>query len=139
MRPVSPADESYLLALRQRTMDEHFARLDEVPTKDAHLERLRDHYGDIRVIHVDDRPVGMVKAYRGEAEWVLSQVQIAPEHQGKGLGEQVVRLLLADAKRDAVPVTLRVLTGNPARRLYERLGFVEFEGSDRGATLIWRP
>lgn len=139
VRPAVPADEAWLLALRQTTMDEHFARLGEVPSADAHRERLRQHYDDIRLILCDDAVVGMVKAYRSEGEWALDQVQIAPPHQGRGLGETAVRLVLEEARADGLPVRLNVLHGNPARRLYERLGFVEVDRSGKAAILLWRP
>jgi ribosomal protein S18 acetylase RimI-like enzyme len=139
LRPVSEADEPYLLALRQAVMNEHFARLGDVPTEDAHRERLRHHYEDARLIVCDENVVGMVKAYRTEREWLLSQVQIAPPYQGRGLGETVVRLLLETAREDRLPVRLSVLKGNPARRLYERLGFVELERAEHATTLLWRP
>jgi ribosomal protein S18 acetylase RimI-like enzyme len=98
LRPASIADESYLLALRQETMDPHFARLGQVPTENFHLERVRQHYDDTPIIHCDGAAVGMLKAYRAGGEWVLSQLQIAPPYQGRGLGERVVSVLLSTAR-----------------------------------------
>lgn len=51
---------------------------------------------------------------------------IDPTRQGRGLGTEIVRNLLAEAAAARVPVELQVLKVNPARRLYERLGFTVF-------------
>jgi ribosomal protein S18 acetylase RimI-like enzyme len=75
------------------------------------------------VICLDSAPVGLLKAYRTETEWVVVQLQIAPAHQGRGIGERALRTVLLAAQADVLPVTLKVLKGNPARRLYQRLGF----------------
>lgn len=46
--------------------------------------------------------------------------------------------LLNDAARAHVPVSLSVLHGNPARRLYERLGFRSESDTETSASMIWR-
>jgi ribosomal protein S18 acetylase RimI-like enzyme len=47
-----------------------------------------------------------------------------PEFQRDGIGTELVRRMLQRAKELDVPVRLRVLRVNPAKRLYERMGFV---------------
>jgi len=54
---------------------------------------------------------------------VLANIHILPEYQEHGLGTDVIKTLLEQARHEKVPVTLRVLKVNPARYLYERLGF----------------
>jgi ribosomal protein S18 acetylase RimI-like enzyme len=46
-----------------------------------------------------------------------------PSHQGAGLGTLLLYSLLGEADAARAPIRLRVLRTNPARRLYERLGF----------------
>ena len=59
----------------------------------------------------------------------LEYIAILPEHQNRGLGSQVVRDILRSAVERSVPVGLSVLKVNPARKLYERMGFQTI-GSD---------
>ncbi|AXL50771.1 acetyltransferase [Paraburkholderia caffeinilytica] len=123
LRPALDADERFLFELRKATMTEHLARAGE-PADDAeHRARLHYRYDAARVICVDGAPAGLLKAYRTETEWFVSQVQIAPEHQGCGIGERVLQTVLQAAQAEALPVALKVLKDNPARRLYARLGF----------------
>jgi GNAT superfamily N-acetyltransferase len=55
--------------------------------------------------------------------WWIEHFYVAPAHQGKGLGGAVLRHVMA-ASVDERPFRLDVLQGSPARRLYERHGFV---------------
>jgi GNAT superfamily N-acetyltransferase len=68
---------------------------------------------DIGQLSVEDRP----------EERFLSGIFLLPAYQGQGLGSQIIGDVLAGARDGNRPVRLQVLNGNPARRLYERLGF----------------
>jgi ribosomal protein S18 acetylase RimI-like enzyme len=123
LRPARPADQAFLLALRRQTMTEHLSRVGLDLSEERHLQRLLANYDDAHVICVGDEDAGLLKAYRTDTQWVLMQIQIAPAWQGRGIGAEVIETLIARAHEHGLPVTLSVLKGNPARRLYERLGF----------------
>ena len=53
----------------------------------------------------------------------MRTIEILPEYQNRGVGSAVIRDVLAQAQAEGLPVGLQVLKVNPARRLYERLGF----------------
>ena len=57
----------------------------------------------------------------------IDQLFLRPETQGRGIGTALVQSVLARAEAKKLPVRLWVLRINPARALYERLGFVVFE------------
>jgi RimJ/RimL family protein N-acetyltransferase len=59
---------------------------------------------------------------RGAAVHVLD-IALLPAWRGQGLGGRVLRRLMADAAAQAQALTIYVEAGNPARRLYDRLGF----------------
>lgn len=59
---------------------------------------------------------------RDGALWIHT-ICIAPEHQRKGIGTEVIRSIVAEAINQTLPIRLSVLKVNPARALYERLGF----------------
>ncbi|NML34678.1 GNAT family N-acetyltransferase [Paraburkholderia antibiotica] len=129
LRPAQADDADFLLELRRATMTEHLLRAGEPTDEDAHRARLLHRYDAAQVICIDGAPAGLLKAHRSDAEWFVEQVQIAPALQGRGIGEQVLRALLRTAAAEALPVALHVLKGNPAKRLYDRLGF-EVVGED---------
>ncbi|WP_144634096.1 GNAT family N-acetyltransferase [Bordetella genomosp. 13] len=123
LRQATEDDLAYLLDLRRRTMGPHVRQAGLPDDDQAHLVRLRLHWDAARVILLDGRPAGLFKAFREPDHWYVQQVQVDPAWQGHGVGARVLGELLAAADRDGLAVRLSVLHANPARRLYERLGF----------------
>ncbi|WP_211908411.1 GNAT family N-acetyltransferase [Tardiphaga alba] len=76
------------------------------------------------VIVFEGQAIGWFEAQITKTGVLLQQFFIAPDHQGKGIGTHVLEHLLARWSKMGVPIFLTVLKNNPARRLYERLGFV---------------
>jgi ribosomal protein S18 acetylase RimI-like enzyme len=64
-------------------------------------------------------------------ENILLFVSVAPETRGQGIGRQLIEHCLAETKGE---VKLHVEYDNPAKRLYERLGFVT-----KYAEMRWTP
>jgi len=60
---------------------------------------------------------------RGETEIVLDEIHLLPKFQGHGIGAKIIRELLDEAHTSGKTVALIVLKTNPAKGLYERLGF----------------
>ena len=142
LRPASTADLPFLLTLRRLTMTEHLQRIGAPTDDDAHHRRIATNFEDAMIVCEGARaganPIGLLKVTRAADEWHVHQIQIHPSRQGHGIGEAVLRELLTDAAREHVPVSLSVLHGNPARRLYERLGFSVAAETATSASLIWR-
>ncbi|RZU21859.1 L-amino acid N-acyltransferase YncA [Streptomyces sp. BK239] len=94
-------------------------------------QRLRDGFDPAHtyVIEVAGVLAGSV-ALRPAADghW-LEHFYLAPAAQGRGIGSAVLARILTAADRAGARVRLNVLQGSPARRLYERQGFV-FESED---------
>jgi len=124
LRAVCLADEPFLLSLRKLTMTNHLKNANQ-PTDDAeHMARILYHIDDAQIIQLNTVDVGLLKAYRSDGYWILLQIQVLPDYQRQGIGTEAIRIILATAKHENVPVRLGVLKVNPARQLYERLGFV---------------
>lgn len=54
----------------------------------------------------------------------MDKLYIDPEFQNRGTGAQVLRKVVEEARKAGLPTKLSVLTTNPARKFYEREGFV---------------
>jgi len=63
--------------------------------------------------------------------WILLFVTVLPETRGRGVGRQLIERSLAECDG---PVKLHVEYDNPAKRLYERLGF-----TSKYAEMRWEP
>jgi ribosomal protein S18 acetylase RimI-like enzyme len=76
---------------------------------------------DSRIIMLNSRPIGRVTVEEHPEHTFLAYIALLPDYQGRGIGTQVIYSVLEGAKG---PVNLSVLSPNPARALYERLGFI---------------
>jgi ribosomal protein S18 acetylase RimI-like enzyme len=122
-RRAAASDLPFLVALRVATMSAHLEAAGESLTSEDQVARVLADFDCIELVLRDGEPIGMIKVLRAPEGWRLVQIQLAAEHQGGGIGGRIIADLLADARRADVPVVLSVLKVNPARRLYERLGF----------------
>lgn len=125
LRPATAGDYALLYNLHVACMRDHVAATwgwDEAVQRAIFLERFAP--GRSRIVVVDGRDVGVFAVERRADGWFIGNIGIAPAMQGRGIGAAILRGVLADAARDAVPTRLQVLRVNPARRLYERLGFI---------------
>jgi ribosomal protein S18 acetylase RimI-like enzyme len=69
----------------------------------------------------------------------LRQLHLIPAYRRQGIGTQLIKDLLRRADARGKPVTLDVMHGNPARRLYLRLGFRQTGQDADRKQMIWRP
>ena len=125
LRPATSGDAEFLFQLLKATMREY---VEQSWGWDEEWQRayfqMRYDPSENQIIVLDGRDIGVIAAERREDTIHLSTIYIRPEYQDQGIGTQLLKDLLAEASREGLPVTLRVLRVNPAKRLYERLGFV---------------
>lgn len=69
----------------------------------------------------------------------LDTIALLPAYQGQGLGRTLVRRVLQSAAERSLPVRLHVLRVNPARTLYEQLGFQVTGGDEYRLYMEARP
>jgi len=96
--------------------------------------------GPIKILLCDGVPCGYVGVdYQQALGGIrLRELVIAPKYQRRGLGTSFLRSLFESAVADSVPIRLKVLKSNPARRLYARLGFRETNETDTHVVMEWR-
>jgi ribosomal protein S18 acetylase RimI-like enzyme len=88
------------------------------------------------VITVDGICVGYISIEDRDSFWYIDAIAMKRKYQGKGFGTLVLRDVLAEA--GSRPVRLNVLHVNPARRLYERLGFRAIRRDEQRQIMEWR-
>jgi GNAT superfamily N-acetyltransferase len=80
-------------------------------------------FTQVRIIVVDGADIGWLQsAPRGDSLF-LGQLFVDAAFQRRGIGTEVIHRLINEATRARQAVTLGVVKINPARQLYERLGF----------------
>ena len=90
------------------------------------------YYGrtDFLIIEKDGAPIGRLYLDRGhDRDLRIVDIGLLPEWRGQGLGTIFLRAVLDEARAGGKMTSIHVEQENPAKRLYERLGFRDAEQS----------
>jgi ribosomal protein S18 acetylase RimI-like enzyme len=90
------------------------------------------------IVCLGDHEVGRLYLQRGDEEIRIVDIALLPQHRGGGIGAQLIRQLQEESAQRGVPLRLSVTQGNPAQRLYRRLGFVAIAGDAADVSMEWR-
>jgi ribosomal protein S18 acetylase RimI-like enzyme len=102
---------------------------------EAQDHHYRVHYpkAQFQVIHHEGQPIGRLYVHETADEIRVMDIALLPAWRGAGIGSVLLNDILARAAASNRVVTLHVEHNNPARRLYDRLGFRP--ASDEGVYL----
>ena len=89
------------------------------------------HTGQVRILVLDGVDIGWIQTIAQNSEYFVAQIVVDRSFQRKGIGTEVMKRLISEAARANRVVRLNVVKINPARRLYERLGFQVVHQDDR--------
>lgn len=134
LQPITPQDEPFLRQLYATTREAELRLTgwdDEQKAAfvamqfDAQHRYYQAHYAGARfdLILRDGEPVGRLYVARWPQELRIMDIALLPGHRGQGIGSRLLGGLLDEGRAAGIPVTIHVEQFNPARRLYERLGF----------------
>jgi GNAT superfamily N-acetyltransferase len=124
LRNAVELDEPFLMRLEEICMREYAIALWGIwrPRPAEHFT-LRGH----RIIVVDNNDIGCVATdLRSDHVWI-DKLYIHPSHQRLGIGAQILRIFISEARNCGLPVRLSVLTTNPASAFYAREGLTIYE------------
>jgi ribosomal protein S18 acetylase RimI-like enzyme len=89
-----------------------------------------------RIVQVGGRDVGVIDVWPQDDHWSLDKLYLLPEVQGRGIGAQLLALVVGEARRANTPLRLSVLTSNPrALDFYKREGFREIGRTPQRITM----
>lgn len=122
-RKASENDTDFLLDLRMKTMNEHYASSNLATDRESTLQRVLYEFEKANIVLLNNEPIGLLKINRSTDNIEVLQLQIDPEQQGKGLGKEILKNIIKEAVLADKNVSLSVLKTNKAQHLYSSLGF----------------
>ena len=149
LRPVMPTDQDFVLELYTGTRAD-LAELGCDPAMREQLIRMqseaqqthyRAHYPRAQVsliVDSDGTRIGRLYVDRGPHEIRLVDISLLPAYRRRGIGQLLLRALMAEGEQATLPVRLSVLSGNPAIHLYQRLGFAADGMMGAHYSMAWR-
>jgi ribosomal protein S18 acetylase RimI-like enzyme len=124
LRPATPSDLDFCWLIYRdamRPLTEALGPWNEASQKRLIADAVADSGTSILRHHEDDAGWLQVEETRHIVH--LQQLFLLPELRNRGLGTSFLTWMKERAERKRKDLTLEVMTNNPARRLYERLGF----------------
>lgn len=91
------------------------------------------------IVLVASSPIGRLYLDCGVDEYRIVDLSLLPEYRGAGIGTRLLEEILVRARTVGAPVRLHVEHFNPARRLYERFGFVPVSETASHCLMEWSP
>lgn len=146
-RPIRDEDQLFLAALYFSTRTEEMALVPWTPEQKAEFLMMQfsaqtAHYAEqydsagFFIIEHDGKPIGRLYRERDGDDIHLIDIALVPEMRGSGLGTILLQEILDEAASTGLTVSIYVEHFNPAKRLYQRLGFQEI--SENGVYHLMR-
>jgi GNAT superfamily N-acetyltransferase len=150
MRPATPQDEAFLLALYKSSRGDDLrglgweeARISEFLDMqyEAQQRFQANEYKRAadRIVLLNDEPVGRLMFESREHEIRCVDIAVTTAHRDAGIGAQLVRGLQEEAKRQKKPLRLQVIRFSRAVPLFERLGFLRISETGTHFQMEWTP
>lgn len=124
LRDARPEDYDFAVGLYlESTMPLLLAlgHWDETRVRARFAADFKPHFA--QVIRADGADIGWIQVTENADGLHLDQLHLAAAHRDHGIGTRLIEALLDRARAAGRAVGLNVIRGNPARHLYERLGF----------------
>jgi ribosomal protein S18 acetylase RimI-like enzyme len=137
LRPATEQDYDLLWSIQSTAMRPHIEaswRWDDALQRKLFNERFDPRRSEI--VRVDGVDAGHLAVEVREDHVFLGSVALLAPFQRQGIGKEVVQYVIERADQLRLPVRLQVLKVNPARRLYERLGFTRCGESETHFQMI---
>ena len=150
LRPVTPDDDEFLLAVYTSTRADELAQVSWQPGQkesfvrwqfDLQRKEYDARYPGARyeVVLVNGQPAGRIWVGVDETEIRLLDIGLLEEFQNRGVGTVLLKRLIAEAGEANKSLRHMVFVlNNDAHRFYERLGFVTFEDVGGYKHMEWR-
>ena len=148
-RVATAEDEPFLVLLYASTRADEMA---QVPWNDeqkaafllqqfnAQKHHYQTSYPDCQflVIEIDGTPAGRLYLDRDAETLHVIDISLVTSWRGRGIGGLLLEEMLGEARSSGKAVGIYVEHFNPARRLYDRLGFREMETVGLYHRMEWR-
>ena len=122
---VAQEDFEQLAEIRRAAMRDSLERVGRYDARSSRTRLLVSFAPEFtRLILMDGKVAGVYATRRDEVGVELEHFCILPRFQNRGIGSQVLQLILLDADLRKIPVFVTALKQSGSNRFYRRHGFV---------------
>lgn len=87
------------------------------------IHELDHHINDMKIITLDNKDIGITTFYEENDIYVVGMIAIHPDYQNNGIATNIINNYIKTAQNEKKKIIIKTYKENPARKLYERLGF----------------
>ena len=130
LRCCEKSDFDLIFKLKKLCMKWYIEKIygwnEEIQIKKTHNEFERN-ISDMKIITVDKKDIGVTTFMKNDDCYCVGLIMIPPDYQNNGIATSIISDYIRIAEEDNKKIIIKTFKENPARRLYERLGFKEYD------------
>ena len=126
LRKCTFDDLDFILDLKTLGMKWYIEKLygwDLEKQKQLTLHELEENLGGMNVIVVDGKDVGITTLIETKDYYEVGLIIVHPDYQNKGIASKIISEYINFANNNEKRIVIKTYKGNPAQRLYLKLGF----------------
>ena len=132
-RKCKQNDISFILELKELGMKWYIEKIygwnieiQKEKTK-REIEKFKD---TMKIIVVDNQDIGVTNFFEDEGKYHVGLIIVHPDYQGKGIATKIINDYIDIAKKEQKEILIKTYKYNPAKKLYEKLGFKQYDEDD---------
>lgn len=123
LHPASAADADLVYRIKHEAYAAHAVAAYGLWDEEFQRQLTEGNLPQTRLMRVGATVIGWIAVEHDPEADEIIDLHVRPAYQNRGYGAAALRRVIAEAEAAQRPLRLRVLTRNPARALYQRLGF----------------
>lgn len=138
-RECRDSDLEFILNLKELCLKWYIEKIygwDIKIQREKTIKELDKHINDMRIIMVNEQDIGITTFYEEDNVYIVGLIMIHPDYQNKGIATNIINNYINIAKGNKKKIIIKTYKDNPAKRLYERLGFLEYNQKDTHVYLM---
>ena len=126
LRPATAADRQFVQDVYFETYRWVLEEMYGWNSDDNESIKFGEFYRELstQIISVDDQEAGFMTLLRRRTYIEIQCLFLRPQFQNRGIGTQILQGIVEQADAEGMRLSIGTHKINPAKRLYERLGFV---------------
>ena len=126
-------DLDYILKLKELGMKWYIEKINgwDINKQIIRTKKELDKFIDtMKIIIIDNKDIGVTNFFKEEDKYHVGLIIIHPDYQCKGIATKIISDYIDIAKKEQKEILIQTYKYNPAKRLYEKLGFKQYNEDD---------
>lgn len=126
-------DLGFILKLKELGMKWYIEKIygwDENVQREKTKREIDKFIDKMKIIVIDNKEIGVTNFFEDEGKYHVGLIIVHPDYQGKGLATKIINDYIDIARKEQKEILIKTYKYNPAKKLYEKLGFKQYSEDD---------